>query len=341
MSDTDRPLPDAIPSARDILALQQAQKHQEIAQAKEEEEAARRWHEVVAAFHAVRYCTKESLPAGTDFYTEFANRLTSLANLLFERGELDPLIKRVGDVSKVERELDRHARLFVVNLLHAARDGHVHEVAQHLRQVIGLPFEALVGEWLRRDLERVFLGAYPLTGGVDGIIWPILRPVEFEADPNATFLEACDSVSRGLEERGRKSSGSIDFANVIRKFWLQVEELADRLHLPHSPTPCSVLTVDDALREVDRVRKWARRSNEILRDAPLEMVAKFPLPAAGRFVIDNEDCLTLVWEDSGKRVSRPTDGLLVRGGQEAASWLPVGWTMDVYPAGWTRRASCN
>jgi hypothetical protein len=144
----------------------------------------------------------------------------------------------------------------------AARAGRAEYIAENLRQMIGLPFQGRVQEWLRRDLERLFFGMYPLTDGVDGINWSVLRPVEHEPDPLATFLEGCSEASRALEKRGRTSPESIDFQNVVRQFWGQVRELADRLHIPGPSPGGPVLNVDHALRELERAKVWAESYNE-------------------------------------------------------------------------------
>jgi hypothetical protein len=45
--------------------------------------------------------------------------------------------------------------------------------------------------------------------------------------------------------------------------------------------------------------------------------------------------LAIVWRNRrGKEIILPTDGYLVMGSQKEATWLPEGWRMDVYPAGW-------
>src|SRR5262245_27743214 len=82
-----------------------------------------------------------------------------------------------------------------------------------------------------------------------------------------------------------------------------------------------------------------------------------PAPAVGRFVIarepptgngeaemcGEEHCLprrkilALQWPDhAGQEVIYPTEGLLLMHGRTAATWLPDGWEIAVYPAGWTR-----
>jgi hypothetical protein len=96
---------------------------------------------------------------------------------------------------------------------------------------------------------------------------------------------------------------------------------------------------------------------EVLRDAPAEQVALFPPPATGRFVIaldppaldgvamlrgehrnvPRREHLALLWENRrGEQVLYPTDGFLLGNGREAATWLPKGWEMDVFPTGWTQ-----
>ncbi len=95
---------------------------------------------------------------------------------------------------------------------------------------------------------------------------------------------------------------------------------------------------------------------EFLREAPADQVSQYPPPAAGRFVIaldppahdpraelrgeerilSRNECLAIQWEDSqGKQVLHPTDGFLLGHCQRDATWLPDGWEMDVFPAGWT------
>src|SRR4051794_9157196 len=92
---------------------------------------------------------------------------------------------------------------------------------------------------------------------------------------------------------------------------------------------------------------------EILREVP---EGEFPSPATGRLVValepptrdgmaelegelidlPSEEYLALAWENRhGKQVLNQTDGFLLMFGREDATWLPDGWTADVFPAGWT------
>jgi hypothetical protein len=251
-----------LPSLSDIFSSQQAERQRLAEQERLEAEAALQHRELLGAFHAVRYCTTGSLPAEADFFAEFACRLTALVRLLSQRGELEELVKRVSDVREVEWETDRDACLFVARLLVMANNGQEAEVAQALWEADGMPFTARFNEWLRRDLQSTYFGYYRLTDGVGGVFWPVLRPVQHEPDPLATLLEACDFVSRSLEQRGRGSSGNIDFANVIWRFWHQVREVAERIEGPPAPVPGLIVSVDDALKELDRVRDWAQRMSE-------------------------------------------------------------------------------
>jgi hypothetical protein len=46
--------------------------------------------------------------------------------------------------------------------------------------------------------------------------------------------------------------------------------------------------------------------------------------------------LALLWTNqNGDEILHRTDGWLLRGGQSDATWLPNGWEMDCFPAGWT------
>jgi hypothetical protein len=100
------------------------------------------------------------------------------------------------------------------------------------------------------------------------------------------------------------------------------------------------------------------RVREILRDAPAELAEQLPPPARGRFVIaldpptldgsaelrgetrdvPRREYLALVWTRArGEDVIRALDhsGCLLSGCQQDATWLPDGWKMAVFPAGWT------
>jgi hypothetical protein len=68
-----------------------------------------------------------------------------------------------------------------------------------------------------------------------------------------------------------------------------------------------------------------------------DWLTQLPAPTPGsQFLVDADGRLILTWVDrQGVRVNRSTDGLLVRGSQGAAPWLPDGWKMEVFPAGWT------
>jgi hypothetical protein len=256
-----------LPNIDDIFSRQRNERQRLEEQQRQEEEVSRRHRELQEAFHSVRYFSAQSIPAGSDLFEEFANQLLELARLLSERGELEPLLERVGDINGIDWEIERDARAFVVCLLLLANEGHRGEIAARLRDAIGLPFSGRVNEWLRRDLERTFYDSYPLTDGVDGICWPVLRPAQYEPDPVATLLEACDCLSRALEQPSRRSPGSIDFANLIRQFWRQVLELGKRVGSPPPPDPGPVLNLADALKELGRVRDWVRKDSEQPSDA--------------------------------------------------------------------------
>jgi hypothetical protein len=75
---------------------------------------------------------------------------------------------------------------------------------------------------------------------------------------------------------------------------------------------------------------------EIVAEAPRDLVKGFPTPAEGRFVIV-DGRLALLWKArEGQEVWSSTDGFLLNHGHEGATWLPVGWVMNVFPAGWKR-----
>jgi hypothetical protein len=94
------------------------------------------------------------------------------------------------------------------------------------------------------------------------------------------------------------------------------------------------------------------------RDAPADLVRQLPTPATGRYVIALErqaldgsahmrgelrylprrERLALVWTNAhGRKVLHglDTSGHLLMGCQLDATWLPEGWTMAVFPTGWT------
>ena len=151
------------PSLNDILAGQRAEMERLANQEKQDAEAERRRRELLDLFHSVRYCTQGSLPPGTDFYAEFARRLTALGSGLSERGELESLLGRVRDVPADADSTERDARFFVVNLLTLGRDGQEQEVAHALRETIGLSslFQYRSNDWLRRRLEELFFSSEP------------------------------------------------------------------------------------------------------------------------------------------------------------------------------------
>ena len=67
---------------------------------------------------------------------------------------------------------------------------------------------------------------------------------------------------------------------------------------------------------------------------------EFPQPAFGKLVADKDRRLCLEWKTaSGELVQWPTNGLLLMNAAaiEDATWLPAGWKMSIFPAGWTRR----
>jgi hypothetical protein len=142
------------PSLNDILAGQRAEMERLANREKQDAEAERRRRELLDLFLSVRYCNQGFLPAGADFYAEFARRLTALAIGLAERGELERLLGRVRDVPAGADSAGRDARLFVVNLLTLGKDGQEQGVAQALRDTTGLPpwFQYGVNDWLRRRL---------------------------------------------------------------------------------------------------------------------------------------------------------------------------------------------
>lgn len=96
-----------------------------------------------------------------------------------------------------------------------------------------------------------------------------------------------------------------------------------------------------------------------VEDVPADMVASLPQAAAGKFVfaiapltldglaeysgevtysLQEDRQLALTWQNAqGKGVVHDVDaaGCLLGSGQCDATWLPQGWSMNVYPAGWT------
>ena len=101
-------------------------------------------------------------------------------------------------------------------------------------------------------------------------------------------------------------------------------------------------------------RKSELNGWEIVREPTEEEAMQLPPPVAGRFVMalepptldgiaqmqgvvrycDRHEHLMLAWKNSaGIEVLHQTDGLILSGHNDA-SWLPAGWEMDVYPAGW-------
>jgi hypothetical protein len=240
------------PSIDDILVRQRAERERQEEEQRRAEQAARRHRELVEAFHAVRYCTQQDLPSGTDFFEAFARRLTELVRLLSQRGELTGLLERVRDISEGASEHERDARAFVVHLLCVAVDGQQQEVAQRLREANGLPFMGCVNEWLRRDLAQTFYGHYPVTACVDGVSWPVLQPEE--PDPLATLLQACDCVSRAFERTNAESSGGPNPAKVVDGLRRMVIDVAYRIECPVPAPSGTVLDVADALEVVKRVR---------------------------------------------------------------------------------------
>ena len=72
-------------------------------------------------------------------------------------------------------------------------------------------------------------------------------------------------------------------------------------------------------------------------ELPEADTAGLPPPICGSFDRDVNDTLVLKWEnDAGKVFVVKTDGFLVGNGRANAPWLPAGWTMDVFPCGWSR-----
>jgi hypothetical protein len=257
-----------LPSLDDILAQQQAEKDRLAEQERLEDEAVHRRLELLKPFHDVRNCTLDSLPPGSDFFAEFAHRLTTLATHLSRRGELERLVTRVTNAPDDEGETERHARLFVARLLTMASDGQEQEVAEALRAALeaNYPFLGRVNEWLRCELERIMSRYYWETDAVDGIAWPVLLPFQDELNPAAVLLAACNCVAGQLEQRRGSCGGTIS-TNLFKQFWRQVVALACRLRIQPPAAPGPLWRVDDVIQELARVKDWVRQNCEQPPDA--------------------------------------------------------------------------
>jgi hypothetical protein len=132
--------------------------------------------------------------------------------------------------------------------------------------------------------------------------------------------------------------------------------------------PNHLLTIEGARQRLSELRLRVESAIEaretemdfngwkVLRDATEDETKAFPPPASGRFVIaldppaidgiaemqgirrhvPRREHMVLMWENNQqKRVLYSTDGHLLSAGKGDATWLPDGWTMDTYPAGWT------
>jgi pyrimidine deaminase RibD-like protein len=136
-------------------------------------------------------------------------------------------------------------------------------------------------------------------------------------------------------------------ADLVARLADAVERLGAAL-LDYEPTA----DARPARTEPFEVNEW-----EVVEDAPAERISYLPPPAAGRFVVAlsppavdgiaamrgeplEAACrpeLALLWTNArGEQVLSPTgEGLLLGHHRGEATWLPDGWEMDVFPAGWT------
>jgi hypothetical protein len=254
-------MPD-LPTLDDILTQQRAEKDRFAELERLEEEARLRRLELLKPFLDLHHCTQDSLPPESDFFAEFAHRLTTLATHLSGRRELGWLLERVGNVPDEEGENERHARLFVARLLTMASGGQEQEVAQALRALLEAraPCLGRVNEWLRWELQRIMSRYYRENDAVDGIDWPVLLPFQDEPTSAAMLLLACDRVTEQLEQR-RELCGGIISTNLFKQFWRQVVALACRLRKSPPAAPGPLWRVDDVIQEAARVRDWVRQNS--------------------------------------------------------------------------------
>jgi hypothetical protein len=83
-------------------------------------------------------------------------------------------------------------------------------------------------------------------------------------------------------------------------------------------------------------------ARQALRDSLVETITRLPTPAAGRYVLEEGKGIlrpALRWQyaDGTERQNQlvPPEYLLMMGDQEYATWLPQGWTLNVFPIGLT------
>jgi hypothetical protein len=83
-------------------------------------------------------------------------------------------------------------------------------------------------------------------------------------------------------------------------------------------------------------------ARQALRDSLAETITRLPAPAAGRYVLDEGKGIlrpALRWQYAAgaERQNQlvPPEYLLMMYDQEYAVWLPHGWTLAVFPVGWT------
>jgi hypothetical protein len=83
-------------------------------------------------------------------------------------------------------------------------------------------------------------------------------------------------------------------------------------------------------------------ARQALRDSLVETITRLPVPAAGRYVLEEGKGIlrpALRWQyaEGTERQNQlvPPEYLLMMGDQEYATWLPQGWTLNVFPIGLT------
>jgi hypothetical protein len=88
---------------------------------------------------------------------------------------------------------------------------------------------------------------------------------------------------------------------------------------------------------IDGVAEWERLNAEWERlIAEGKSLAELDIESIDLPRLPQLEHLAIVWRNArGEEVLHQTDGYLLMGCQEEATWLPEGWRMDVFPVGWT------
>jgi hypothetical protein len=250
--------PSAPAAVDDILAEQRRDAERRKEQERQEQEDAAWWGELRAAFHAVRYCTTDTVrkelgrhPTFEEVYQRWAGHIVTLGRLLAERGLLP---EEVGPPS-VEETPDQ-AKWFAVHLVRLGAEGKADEVARLLKEASDLPFAPGVNDWLRRRLEADILGYKTLARqGPEGC-WPVVQ--EEEPDPERLMRGACQTSLAVLDALeltplGRASTGE----ETVNSLWQVSRDLARYGHAPAPPElPGPVSDRRAARRAVDAMLRW-------------------------------------------------------------------------------------